>query len=42
MLGPSAAELDEAFQLLDKTFTVSDEGTISDYLGIKVTTLPDG
>jgi hypothetical protein len=42
MLGPSASELDEAFQLLDKTFTVSDEGTISDYLGIKVTTLPDG
>jgi histone deacetylase 1/2 len=42
MMGPSAEELDEVFSLLDKTFSVSDEGTISDYLGIKVTHLPDG
>jgi histone deacetylase 1/2 len=42
MMGPSAQELDEVFSLLDKTFFVSDEGTISDYLGIKVTCLPDG
>jgi hypothetical protein len=41
-MGPSPEELDDVFKLLDKTFTVSDEGTISDYLGIKVTTLPDG
>jgi histone deacetylase 1/2 len=42
LMGPSPEELDDVFKLLDKTFTVSDEGTISDYLGIKVTTLPDG
>jgi hypothetical protein len=42
MMGPSAEELDEVFALLDKTFTVSDEGTISDYLGIKVSKMFDG
>jgi histone deacetylase 1/2 len=42
MMGPSAEELDEVFALLDKTFTVSDEGAISDYLGIKVSKLFDG
>jgi hypothetical protein len=42
MMGPDANELDENFKLLDSSFTVSDEGTISDYLGIKVTQLDDG
>jgi hypothetical protein len=39
MMGPDAKELDEIFKLLDSSFTVSDEGSISDYLGIKVTRL---
>jgi hypothetical protein len=42
MMSPSKAELDEVFKILDETFDVSDEGDISDYLGIKVTKLPDG
>jgi histone deacetylase 1/2 len=42
MMSPSKTELDEVFKILDETFDVSDEGDISDYLGIKVTKLPDG
>jgi hypothetical protein len=42
MMGPDATELDNIFKLLDKSFNVSDEGSISDYLGIKVTRLSDG
>jgi hypothetical protein len=42
MMSPSKTELDDVFKILDETFTVSDEGTISDYLGIKVVILPDG
>jgi hypothetical protein len=42
MMSPSKTELDDVFKKLDETFTVSDEGTISDYLGIKVAILPDG
>jgi hypothetical protein len=42
MMGPDEKELDKVFKLLDSTFVVSDEGTISDYLGIKVTRLEDG
>jgi histone deacetylase 1/2 len=42
MMSPSKTELDEVFKILDETFNVSDEGDISDYLGIKVTKLPDG
>jgi histone deacetylase 1/2 len=42
MMGPDAAELDSVFKLLDKSFNVSDEGSISDYLGIKVSRMADG
>jgi histone deacetylase 1/2 len=42
MLGPNADELDEVFKLLESTFTVSDEGNINDYLGIRVTRTGDG
>jgi histone deacetylase 1/2 len=42
MLGPNASELDEVFKLLESTFTVSDEGNINDYLGIRVTRTQDG
>jgi hypothetical protein len=42
MMGPSPEELNDIFKLLNKTFTVSDKGSISNYLGIKVNTLPHG
>jgi histone deacetylase 1/2 len=42
MLGPDAKELDEVFTLLEFTFTISDEGNINDYLGIRVTRTDDG
>jgi hypothetical protein len=42
MLGPDASELDAVFTLLESTFTVSDEGNINNYLGIRVTRKQDG
>jgi hypothetical protein len=42
MLGPNAYELDAVFKELQNNFSVSDEGEISDYLGIRVMKLPDG
>jgi hypothetical protein len=42
MMGPDAAELDSLFKTLDNSFNISDEGSISDYLGIKVSRLSDG
>jgi hypothetical protein len=42
MMGPDVAKLDSVFKLLDKSFNVSDEGSISGYLGIKISRLADG
>ena len=36
LLGPNQAELDELIALLHSTFKIQDEGTLADYLGLKV------
>jgi len=36
LLGPNQAELDQLVALLHSTFKIQDEGTLADYLGLKV------
>jgi hypothetical protein len=40
-IGPCSKEIDKIIKSLQRTFNLTDEGDISDYLGIKVTHLPD-
>ena len=41
-MGPSKGEIDICIKDMELIFKLTDEGNISDYLGIKVTKLPDG
>ena len=41
-MAPSKKEIDQAIKDMKKIFNLTDEGDISDYLGIKVTKLPNG
>jgi len=36
LIGPDTQELDDMITLLRKTFQISDEGTLNEYLGIKI------
>lgn len=40
-IGPCSKEIDKIIKSLQRTFNLTDEGYLSDYLGIKVTHLPD-
>ena len=40
--GPDKGEIDEAIREMGTRFNMTDEGTIDEYLGVKVTHLPDG
>jgi hypothetical protein len=40
--GPVKIEVDEAICLVKTTFQLGEEGNLCNYLGIKVTKLPDG
>ena len=41
-MGPSKEEIDKCILDMGGIFNLQDEGDISDYLGIKVTHLPNG
>jgi hypothetical protein len=41
-VGPCSKEIDSIIAALQKTFNLTDEGDLSDYLGIKVSFLPGG
>ena len=42
LAGPSADEIDEVIQLIGERYNITDEGDLTDYLGVHVTHLPDG
>ena len=42
ILGPVKADVDQAIALIKTKFQLGEEGDLCDYLGIKVTKLPDG
>lgn len=42
LAGPSAEEIDDIIKALEKRYDVTDEGDITDYLGVNVEKLPDG
>ena len=41
-MGPSKGEIDRCIKDMGSIFNLTDEGDISNYLGIKVTKFPDG
>jgi hypothetical protein len=42
ILDPEESGIDQCIQDLQTTFSVEDEGTIEDYLGVQITKLDDG
>ncbi len=41
LLGPTKADVDEIISMLQSSFNLQDEGSMSDYLGVKITTNQD-
>jgi hypothetical protein len=42
LLGPTKQEVEHVISMMKSSFDTQDEGTISDYLGVKITRNPDG